>query len=199
MELEELQKAWSQMSQELENQKKLTNNIIMKMTQEKYRNKFKTVSIFETVGAVFCFVTAIYIIINFSKLDTWYLMACGIFSLVFLLVLPVVVLRSIFKLKNMDIVNRPHKEALDEYLKEKNNLMLWQRITMGLSLIQLFSIAIVFAKLFSGKDFFLVERNGWNYVAMAFSVLLIIGMIVWAGKGYRKMTNSAENIINELE
>ena len=40
MELEEMQAAWSQMSQDLEKQKQLTDEIILKMTQQKYTSQW---------------------------------------------------------------------------------------------------------------------------------------------------------------
>ena len=58
MELEELQSAWTQMSDELNHQKKLTNQIILDMTKQKYQNKFSTITKYETLGAVVCFANA---------------------------------------------------------------------------------------------------------------------------------------------
>ena len=70
-----MQQTWKEMSLELEKQKKLTTTIILKMTQEKYKNKFGTITIIESIGAVICFIAAIYILINFAKLDTWFCVA----------------------------------------------------------------------------------------------------------------------------
>ena len=41
MELEEMQTVWSQMSDQLEQQQKLTDKIIIDMTQQKFKNRFK--------------------------------------------------------------------------------------------------------------------------------------------------------------
>ena len=38
MELEEMQILWTRMSSQLEEQKELTNKLIMEMTQQKFRN-----------------------------------------------------------------------------------------------------------------------------------------------------------------
>ena len=84
MEIEELQATWTQMSEELEKQKKLTKEIILKMTQERFTNKFRKVSFYESLGAIICFGAAIYILINFTKLNGWLEISCGILTLVFL-------------------------------------------------------------------------------------------------------------------
>jgi len=52
MEIEEIKALWSEMSDQLEQQKKLTNEIIMSMTQERYSNKFRTISKYETIHMV---------------------------------------------------------------------------------------------------------------------------------------------------
>ena len=92
MEMEEIQATWSKLSNELEQQKKLTNEIIMNMTQERYSNKFRTLSTYETFGALFCLLLAVGILVNITKLDTWYLMTCGIITLLFLIILLLVLL-----------------------------------------------------------------------------------------------------------
>ena len=89
MDLEEIQTIWSEMSDQLEQQKKLTNELIMKMTQERYRTKFDKITFYESIGAVICFLAAIYFLVNINKLDTWYLLACGIFTIAFLILLPI--------------------------------------------------------------------------------------------------------------
>ena len=61
MEIEELQSVWSEMSAQLEKQKKLTNELIMEMTQNRYSTKFDKLTFYETIGAVISFVMAIYL------------------------------------------------------------------------------------------------------------------------------------------
>lgn len=199
MKLEELQTAWYEMSEQLEHQKKLTDNIIMEMTQKKYTDKFRTISLFETFGASICFIAALYIIVNFYKLNTWYLITCGIFSLLFLIVLPIFVLVSLYRIKNINITKHSFSDTLIHYIKEKNRLMLLQKLGIGASFIQLFAVAIVFAKILSNKDFFMVERDIWSYVFMGLAVVFIFLMARWGYNGYKKVTNSAEQLLKNLE
>ena len=56
MELKEMQTIWSQMSDQLENKKILTNKLIMEMTRERYKNKIGIISKYEGIGAAVCFV-----------------------------------------------------------------------------------------------------------------------------------------------
>lgn len=199
MEIEEMQILWSEMSDQLEQQKKLTNEIIMNMTQEKYSNRFKSISTYETIGAVICFVIALQIIFNFSKLDTWYLMACGIFTLAFLLVMPVLVLRALIKIKRLNIVNKSYKDTLVSYTKSKTNLLQLQKFGIMASFILMFTVAAVFSKIFSNKDFFAVERDIWSNVSIAIALLFVVLVSNWGYGHYKKVANSAEAVIKELE
>ncbi|WP_273566811.1 hypothetical protein [Maribacter halichondriae] len=199
MEIEELQATWSKLSSELEQQKKLTNKIIVQMTQERYSNKFRTISTIETIGAFICFAAAIYILVNFWKLHTWYLMTCGIFTLAFLLVMPILVLRSIKKIRSLNISNKTIKETLLSYSKEKRNLLRLQQFGVYASLILMFTTAAIFSKIFNNIDFFLIKRGPIVYGAMVLAVTFIFFFSRWGLRSYRNITNSAERILKELD
>ncbi len=199
MEIEEIQATWSKLSSELEQQKKLTNKIILQMTQERYSNKFSTITRVETIGAIICFACAVYIGLNFLKLDTWYLLICGVFTLAFLLVMPVLVLRSLNKIRNLTISNKTFKETLLDYSKEKKYLLALQRFGIYASFLLMFTTAAVFSKLFNGKDFFMVERDPIVYGVMVLAIAFIFFFSRWGLRSYQNITDSAERILKELD
>lgn len=173
MNLDEIQAVWSEMSDQLETQKKLTDKIIMDMTQQRYTNKFRTISMYETIGAVFCFIVAILILINFQKLNTWYLMVSGVITVAFISVLPIMTLRLLARIKNYNILDKDIKETLIGYRKAKKNLMMLQQFAVYASFIVMFASSAVFAKLLGNKDFFMIERGIWGYVLIAFAVVFV--------------------------
>lgn len=199
MELEEIQAVWSEMSDQLKKQKKLTNDIIMEMTQNRYSNKFKTLSIYESFGAVICYATAVHILINFTKLDTWYLISCGIITIAFLLILPILVLKFLARIKNLNILQKSYKETLVNYTKAKTNLLKLQQFSIYTSFILMFAVAAVFSKIWSDRDFFTVERDSTSYVVIGIALLFAGFFSRWGYNHYKKLTNSAEDIIKELE
>lgn len=199
MDLDEIQAVWSEMSDQLEQQKKLTNEIIMNMTQERYTNKFRTISTYETIGALICFIIIVLILINIRKLDTWYLMACGIITLAFISILPIMTLRLLGRIKNYNILGKDIKETLIGYRKAKKNLLLLQSFSVYASFIVMFSSAAVFVKIFDNKDFFMIEMNLKQYLVFAFTIAFVFFFSRWGLRCYKSITNSAENILNELE
>jgi len=199
MEIEEMKILWSEMSDQLEQQKKLTNEIIMNMTQERYTNKFKTISIYETIGAVICYGVAIGVLVNFGALDTWYLKACGVFTLTFLFVLPILVLRALSRIKRLNITDKNYKETLISYTKAKTNLLRLQQFGIAGSFFLMFAVAAVSSKMWSNKDFFMMERNMWSYAAIGIATLFVILVSRWGYGHYRRITTSAESLLKELE
>ncbi|WP_282050885.1 hypothetical protein [Maribacter aquivivus] len=199
MELEELQSAWTQMSDELNHQKKLTNQIILDMTKQKYQHKFSTITKYETLGAVVCFAVAFFVLLNFGKLDTWYLQICGLLTLSFLIVLPAMVLTTLKRIKNIDILNGSYKENLKFYLKTKNRLLRLQQIGIAVGFIGLLFIVPVTSKIISNKNVFLTSLKTEQYVVFTVTIIVMVFFCRLAYKGYLKVTQSAQELIQELE
>jgi hypothetical protein len=197
MDLEEIQTIWSEMSDQLEQQKKLTNEIIMKMTQDRYSNKFDKITFYETIGAIICFLAAIYFLVNIHKLDTWYLLACGIFTIAFLIILPVITLGLLGKIKRMNIVKNSFKETIVGYTKAKNQLLLMQRVGIYLSFVLMFTCLPLFSKIMKNKDLFLQSKIWLIYLPIM--AIFFFFFARWGYKCYKNITNSAENILKELE
>ena len=199
MDLEEIKAVWSEMSDQLEQQKKLTNEIILKMTQERYSNKFQKITIFESMGAVICFIAAFFLIVNFGKLDTWYLAVCGGITLVFMLVLPILVLRSLSQLKNLNITEGSYRDTIVKYEKAKRNLLMQQQFGIYGSFVIFFTTLAIFSKIFSGEDIFMQQQDTWIYVFTIAVAILLVFFARWGYKCYKSITSSAENILKELE
>ncbi|MGB5646492.1 hypothetical protein [Muriicola sp.] len=197
MELKELEILWSEMSQELNTQKKLTNELIMTMTQEKYSNKFQKISTYETIGGIICILAGIFILAKFSMLDTWYLQLCGLFTVIFLFLLPVLTLNSLRRIQKINVADMNLKETLVSFSKAKNQLLFLQRLGIYLSFILMFTILPVASKIMKGKDLFL-DINVF-YIYLPIMAIFLFFFARWGYSCYKSITNSAENILKELE
>jgi len=140
---------------------------------------------------------ALYLLVNINKLDTWYLMACGIFTIALLLILPVITLRLLGKIKRMNIVKNSFKETIVSYTKTKNQLLLMQRVGIYLSFVLMFTCLPVFSKIMNNKDLFLQGKIWLTYIPVM--VIFLFLFTRWGYKCYKNITNSAENILKELE
>ncbi|UZR95214.1 hypothetical protein [Chondrinema litorale] len=197
MELEEMQNLWTEMSQKMGKQQSLTDKIITDMIQQKYRNRFDKISTYETIGAVVCFIAAILMIVNFGKLDTWYFVLSGGFSIAYLLVLPVIVLNSLNKIKRLNIAQNTYKQTILAFAKAKKQLLQVQKTGIYLNVIFVAVFMPVVGKLFHDKDVFLESNLVYIYIPLMMVFLFFFSK--WGYSCYTNITSSAEKVLQELE
>lgn len=197
MELEEMKEQWQEMSKEIKKQQLLTDKLIIDMTQEKYNSKIKSISIPETIGTFICFAMVTYIFINFYKLDTWYMRLSGIFTALFCVVLPVLSLRSIFRMQRLNMSTLNYKQALEKFAKNKKQFVLIQKVSFYLNFVLVIVSLPVASKLMSGKDLFLESKVWLWYIPFGFIFLYLFSK--WVFKHYKKNTESAEELLKDLE
>lgn len=197
MELEEMKSLWQGMSKELKQQQKLTDKIIIDMTKVKYQNKIQAISTPESIGAVICLLMAVILLVNLEKLDTWYLMTSGLFSVVFLIFLPVFSLRSISKLKNINIQQNDYKQTLLEFSKRKNHFLKVQKIGVLFSFIFLIVCLPVTIKIIDNKDIFLGSKIWYWYLPIG--ILFLFFFSRWGYNYYSNITRTAEKVLEEIQ
>ncbi len=197
MELEELQATWTQLSTALEQQKIVTNEIILKMTQQRYSNKFSKITFYETIGSLICFAMAGYIIVHFSSLTTWYLQLSGILCLAFLIVLPILVLRALKRIQNLAIKDANYTDMIIRFTKAKKHLLFLQRLGIYLAFLFFLAVMPVYSMISKGEDIFLNYQASVWYIPIVGAFLFFFGR--WGYGCYKGITNSAETILKELE
>ncbi len=200
MELEEIQAVWSEMSNQLEQQKKLTDKMILMMTQQKYRNKLNSIVYPEMIGAIICYIMALFILLNLSKLDNWYTMLSGVITVLIVSILPILSLGTINRMRKLDVATNNYKQTLMQYAKAKKNFQKVTRASYYLGFIVMFTILPVTSKLINGKDFFSETNSVWTLViAIPIGIFFFIFFSRWVIKCYTDNVNSAESLIKDLE
>jgi len=197
MNIEEMQTVWLEMSEKLDNQKLLTNKLIIDMTQVKFKRKISIISRYESWGAVVCFFGALLIILNIQKLDTWYLLGSGIFVLAYLIILPLIVLKYINQMKSIDLANNTYKQSLLVFTKRRKQFLTAQRVGIIANFFLMVLILPVSAKLFNGKDLFMSPGPEWLWF-IGIMMLFLVPFSVWGYRKYERMTASAENMLSDL-
>lgn len=197
MDWEEINAVWTEMSQQMAYQQKLTDKIILKMTKERYYNRFSKIKLFETLAAIACFIMALVILAQFNDLDTWYLICSGAFMVTYLLVFPILVLSSLYRIQHLDIAGSSYKDTLVRFFKARKDLLLIQRTGIYLNFLFLLVSLPVLVKVFGNKDI-LLEINGWTWYIPIVIVFMIL-FSSWGYKCYKGVSRSAEEILAELE
>ncbi|GAB2812092.1 hypothetical protein [Ferruginibacter profundus] len=198
MELEQMQTLWNELSAKADKQKALTDQLIITMTKERYKNRFQTIQHYETMASFVAAIMAIAVLLNLGKLNTWYLMACGIFTAAHLLILPPLVLSSLNRIKNISISNKNYKETLLAFAKAKQWLLFVQRLAIFLNFILMLTVLPVAIKLIDNKDIFEMNNPMWFWIIPAI-VLIFVVTSVWGYHWYRRNARSAALLLGELE
>lgn len=195
MELEEMRSLWVEMSVEMEKQKKLTNKLIIKMTRVNYKNKLSKLYIPEAIGAAVCLSGLLFLLVNFNKLNTWYLTACGIAAALILFLLPILSIRAIRNMKSVNITANSYKQALLHYSKGKLQFVFVQKLSVYCNSVLMLTMLPVMAMIINGMDIFKNSDLWYGYV-IVFPFLYYFA--TWVSEKYTKTTTDAENILKEL-
>lgn len=196
MELEEMKIRWETMSAAMEQQKKLTDSLIIKMIRLRYRNSINHVFWAEAISSIGCFALAGYILFNIPQLDKDYLLACGIGAAAILIALPLFSISILQRLRSLNIQANSFKQSLQEYSKGRMRFLSFQKISFYLSALLMVLALPVMGKLIGRKDLF-IEARLWMWYAVGF--IFFCGAASWVFRKYKKATERAENILKELE
>jgi len=199
MDIEEIQTTWTQMGENLDKQKRLTSEIIMKMTQKEYKSRLDKITIPEKLGTLVSYATAIFILFKFNELDTILLKICGFITLAILIVLPYLSLRHLKRMRNLDIANISYKDGIVAFTKSKRQFQKLLRVSAYLGFVLMLIILPVTTKLFNGEDIF---AQGQDYSWLWFLPLGIGFYYFFTRKvisSYSGNIKKAGDLLKELE
>lgn len=196
MELEEMQAAWTEMSAELEKQKQITNQLIMKMTQERYTNTWNHLRNFELIGLLVSYGALIFLLVNFSKLDTTPLLISGIIGAIILAILPALSLKTIRGMKDVDVTSMTVKETAETYTKRKKEFVNFQKLNVILSFIFMLVTVPLSGKLLNGEDLF-AKMDHKLIVALPLMLVLFAILVWFVRKTVRKVLAKTDTLIDQ--
>lgn len=193
-----LQETWDKLNSSLKQQKLINERIIMDIIKIKFSNKLKSIIKYESIGALLLVMTSIVLIWNIQIFDTLPLQIATVISLIIMILLPILSLSTIYQMKNMDMSKRSCKENIVEFTKRQSRFLLVQRWSVFISPIFMLVLIPPFLKLSEGKDFFASDSNNllW-YIPIAFIAVIAFGK--WGYGCYKRITDNAKNILQELE
>ncbi|HYK75813.1 MAG TPA: hypothetical protein VEV16_02460 [Daejeonella sp.] len=194
MELDDLKSTWDSQNNEKQD---LTLNMIDQMTQKKYRSKIKKIAYPEIIGSIICLIAAVFIGINFHKLDTGFLQGVGVLSIILLLLLSVISFLSIRQLTVAEDVGKPYAEALKAFATRKLKFYKLQKINITLSYLLLVTVIVLFSKFFSGKDI-TDSKYFWTF-SFTIGYIFLLFFSMYVSKYYKKTLRQTEELLQDLQ
>jgi len=197
MELDDLKNSWHDLNSQLQKRPSFSTEMIDQITRKKYYTTIKQIAYPEIAGVIICLISVIFLILNFSKLDTPFLEGTGILSALLLLTLPVLSLTSLWQLKLTGDVDKPYTETLRKFAIQKIRFYKLQRFNITLSYLLLVTILILMSKLFGGKD---ISDNKYFWIlSFPIGYLFLSFYSKWVWKYYKKTLQQSEELLKELE
>jgi hypothetical protein len=196
MELDDLKNDWEDISSQVNKQQNLNPKIIDQMTKNKYDSNLKKIAYPEIAGVIVCLIAATFVVLNFSKLDSAFLQAAGIISILLLLILPAISLVSLRQLNVTPDLTKSYAETLKDFAVQKIRFHKFQKINVTLSYLLLVATIILLSKFFNGKDI-TGSKYFWTF-SFTFGYLFLLFYSKWVAKYYNNKLRQAQDLLKEL-
>ena len=198
MELEEMQAAWTAMSSELEQQKKLTNELIMNMTQERYKNTWSLLWNAERLASLVCYGFLIFLLLKFALLDTVLLKICGVLAAIIMAIIPVLSLRSIKNIKEVNLSTASVRETIATYSTQKQKFLSFQKLNVALSFVFMLVSVPVTIKILNGRNIF-TDFGHKLWFVIPFMLLFFVGFFWLIYRWYKHMFQRSQKLIDQAQ
>ncbi|WP_373056342.1 hypothetical protein [Zunongwangia sp. H14] len=195
MELEEMKNLWEGMSDRIEKQERLTKNLIGNVTEEKYHSKLKKIKYSEIIGTIICYLGAIYLIMNFMKIDPLAEKIFAVIAIGLLLTLPIISLSSLNGMQKVKISSKTYLDTLNDFGRRKIRFQKFQKLNVSLGLF-LILVAIPVLSAIKGVD--LSETEHFWILTFPISIIAFLGFAFWVLRSYNKSLEATEKLLSEI-
>ena len=182
-----MKSVWSELTQELEEQKQLTRDLILKMTQEKSSSRLGRIIKAESLGVLITGVFMIYLAFNFSRLEHWTGIAGGIGLFIILALGINFGIRIIMQAKGIDLLNNSYSEVIRRFEDFKKLLRAYKKLSIWTSGLSALFVMPVMTELFLDKN--LLEIEG--LIKVLAITLLLVPLVLYAVTRFYKSNVSA--------
>jgi hypothetical protein len=197
MELEEMKNIWDEMDSNPIKQSGFGLHNISNMSQLKFNENAANFKVGEIMGLFLAYTLAGIIIVNFNLFDDWYLTICGIFLIIYFMVMPLYTIVGIIKMNKIDFAKSSYKEVMEHFYFVKIRLKRAEKISFVASPFLFVSALAIITKLFIDKDLFNMSFQLPLVLLLIFSFFgaIIFNVLVFQKRD--KTFQSVEELLKE--
>lgn len=195
MELEEMQQAWGKLSQQVEKQEILTNQLLEKTTRQSYHSRLNRIKYSELAGTLVCYAAAAYVSVHLAQLEGLWMQALAALTIVVLLVLPILSLASVRAVRGVNISVATYAETIQTFARQKIRFQQLQKINVLLGLV-LLVVALPVLAAIQGKDLGQIPYLWTVMVPVGMAVFLVFAF--WVLRAYNKTLAEMENALSDI-
>ncbi len=195
MELDKMKNLWEGMGKKVENQDLLIKSLIEKVTEQKYHSKLDKIKYSEFIGAIICYLGAIFLVMNFLKIDPLAEKVFAVIAIVLLFTLPAISLSSLRSMQKIQISSKTYSDTLYDFGKRKIKFQRFQKLNVSLGL---FLIIIAIPVLSAIKGVNLSETENFWTLTFPTSIIAFLGFAIWVLRSYNKSLEATEKLLSEI-
>jgi hypothetical protein len=194
MDMDKIKQIWSDMSDRLDRQEKLSNDIILSMAQQNSKNRLRKIIRFEIASSAWCLVVIAYIGMNINRLNSTISLTAGILSVMLLGAVIVLGVRFICKTNDAIKTDRSFRETLLQFNRWKKIYHTTKLIESTLGIAILISLAPVAFRLNRSVD--ITDISGIDLTA--YIIVGIAGTIILSAVLFKYFYSKQIREIDEL-
>lgn len=196
MELDDIKENWDAVSNQLKSQDLLNTQLIDQMTQAKFKSKLKRITYPEMIGILICLAGAVFIGIHFDKLNTVFLKAAGIASILLILSICLISFKSIQQFAIVGDINKTYKETLTDFMVNKLKFYKWQRVNFLLCHLLLVTTVILLSAFFNTA---ITDSKYFWIISLPLAYIFLLFYSRWVLKSYNTILGQTEGLIKEIQ
>ncbi|MCB0634363.1 MAG: hypothetical protein R2824_18980 [Saprospiraceae bacterium] len=196
-EFDQLKAIWSEMSNKLDQQKKLTDQLILQMAHEKSSSRLHRIITMESVGVIAVVIFLFILLSRFHYLSNWLQIGGGILSILTFLISLIIGIRIIVQARKIDLIRNSYQQNINYFYNLKKTLRFYKRLSIVLNILLPFFLIPVVFKLFLNKDL-LTDPASFGNALLSFALIIPLALYLII-RFYRRQISQVKEAINEID
>ncbi|GAB5527220.1 MAG: hypothetical protein Roseis2KO_50920 [Roseivirga sp.] len=197
MDLDEMKAVWSDLGTQLEQQKRLNQDLIMKMTQEKSSSRMGRIIRVETFGIIVSGAILIYLLANFNKLTDWPALTGGIGMALVLIIAIVFGTKLISKARKIDLVKNTYSTVVEQFNEFRAMLRFYKKLSIWTNVVSLlFVIPVTYSLILEKSILDDLKGAGISLLLGAILTPIILYAII---RFYSKNVSQVKKALNDAD
>ncbi len=197
MDLDEMKAVWSDLGTQLDQQKKLNQDLIMKMTEEKSSSRMGRIIRLEVFGIIVSAAILIYLLVNFNKLTNWPALTGGIGMALILIIAIVFGTRLINKARQIDLVKNTYSTVVEQFNEFRKMLRFYKKLSIWTNVFSLlFVIPVTYSLILEKSVLDDLEGAGVSLLLGIILAPIILYLII---RFYSKNISQVKKALNDAD
>jgi len=197
MDFEKLKSTWQQLEKQSKEEGSFVQQKIRMAISRKYRAKLNRILFPKAIFSLACFYFALLFVVFFGSFDTLFLKTTSLFTILLLLVLPILSFYHLFKMYRLDQPGTVPTETMKNFTKQKIRFQKLQKLNLGLGFVLIIAVIVLSTKIYNEYD--VTQSQYFWAITFSGSFLFVLIFYTWINKKYNNSIAEAEYLLNELQ